>query len=146
MRAPAPVFTPTWRRVSPATPLADPPAKPAKALSRVSRVPEVAVWRVNESDPGTVPVHPSDPAEPSSTVDPITELEGANVLPFRPTRPAGEPYRLGDHHYMADAVRGGEPCPTCRSTDWRLTPTGHWLCGSSLHYWQPARPEAGGDR
>ena len=68
-------------------------------------------------------------------------LTGARILPFRSSRPDGEPYRLRmDRDYTTDAVRDGEPCPTCQSTDWRLVSGGLWLCGSSLHYWAPARP------
>ncbi len=105
------VFTPTWRRVSPATPLGEAPAKPAEALSRVMRVTRVGGSRVNE---------------------------GARVLPF-PTRPDGKPYRLHlarDH--QTDAVKDGEPCPVCRATDWRLTPPGLWMDDAG-HYWSPAR-------
>ena len=94
MRDPAPVFTPTWRRVSPGTPVGEAPAKPAKALSRVSRVRELGLWRVNGSDPGTVPAHPSDPAESPSSVEPITELEEARLRALRGGRlPRGvQPY------------------------------------------------------
>jgi hypothetical protein len=140
MRNPAPVFVPTWRRVSPATPLGDSPTKPVKALPRVSRVPQVEVWRVNAPDPGTAPVSPPNPPEPTPRFDPITELDGARVLPFRPSRPAGDPYRLRmGRDYVADAVRDGEPCPGCGSTEWRAVSAGLWLCGSSLHYWSPPR-------
>jgi hypothetical protein len=54
-----PVFTPTWRRVSPATPLGEVPAKPAEALLQVSRVTRVGGPRVNEAVPNVLPFDPA---------------------------------------------------------------------------------------
>ena len=98
------------------------------------------MWRVNAPEPGTAPTSLPNLGEPPSGPDPITELESARIIPF-PARPTGTPYRLRlGRDYTTDAVRDGEPCPACRSTDWRLVSCGLWLCGSSLHYWAPARP------
>jgi hypothetical protein len=106
------VFTPTWRRISPATPLGEAPAKPAEALLRVSRVTKAGGSRVNEA---------------------------ARILPFRPPRPSGTPFRLRlGRDYLTDAVRGGEPCPTCQCTSWRLTPPRLWMDDRG-HYWSPRR-------
>jgi len=56
-----------------------------------------------------------------------------------PSRPVGTPYRLwlGRDH-TTDAVRDGEPCPSCQGTDWRLVAAGLWLCRCGA-YWSPAR-------
>ena len=96
---------------------------------------------MNVTDSAPEPCSPTESTESAPALGPITELELARILPFRSSRPDGEPYRLRmDRDYTTDAVRDGEPCPTCQSTDWRLVSGGLWLCGSSLHYWAPARP------
>jgi hypothetical protein len=65
-------------------------------------------------------------------------LTGGKVLSF-PTRLTGTPHRLyltRDH--TTDAVKSGEPCPTCQCTSWRLTPPGLWIDDRG-HYWSPRR-------
>jgi hypothetical protein len=68
----------------------------------------------------------------------IDALVGGKVLLF-PTRPTGTSYRLWlAPNYQTDAVKNGEPCPTCQGTDWRLVSAGLWLCDQG-HYWSPRR-------